>query len=684
MREMVKGSNISLAALSENIDSVIVSLGWGSSTGEGDADVSVLLLDLNGKVRSDADFYFYNNPVAADGSVQLLGKTPTADGNEDRISFDLTAVSSEVDRIVLAASRYEGARFGELDCVQLALADGGGEELLRFAIDDADAVSAIIFGELYRRAEEWKFRAVGQGYEAGLAGLATDFGVDIDDDAAAEEAPDEAEGDDRTDMTVSATATAPAGEPRQQEALAAVPSPRRPEDEGRPRKAAARPRTAKKKVTLPKAAKKTLAENESWKDARLFPASALKSDRERETRATSVLLSVMAQVPEFGRRLTAAFGAPAGHMETFTEVTLPHGDTPRRPDGVIRVERAGKLWTALVETKTNGSALKAEQVQAYMDIAARRGYEAVITLSNDVALEGSPLVEVKIDKRRKHKVALWHLSWAEVAHQAQLLIRHEGVGNAAHAWLLQELLHYLRHENSGCHGFQNMGPAWVPVRNGIDDETLCQGDPRALEVVESWERLVRQVCLRLGGELGQKVLPVQRTRRGTDPQALRGRLADQFCLDGRLRSELRIEGTPGVLAISADLRTGKLRTSIEIPAPEQGYPLSWAKRLVRRLAEAPADLHVETLVEGDAAGPRGTLERLRPEPGDMLPKESTTQITGFRLSLLKSMGSTRGNAESGFIRSVDDAVHRFYTGVVVHLDGTTPRGTPSRSGATAG
>ncbi len=65
----------------------MVSLGWSSPTGEGDADVSVLLLTADGKVRSDADFYFYNNPVAADGSVQLLGKTPTADGNEDRISL---------------------------------------------------------------------------------------------------------------------------------------------------------------------------------------------------------------------------------------------------------------------------------------------------------------------------------------------------------------------------------------------------------------------------------------------------------------------------------------------------------------------------------------------------------------------------------------------------------------------
>lgn len=691
---MVKGSNIALSSLSDSVGSVIVSLGWASPTGEGDADVSVLLLGGQGKVRSDADFYFYNNAVAADGSVQLLGKAPTGEGSEDRIVFDLTAIPPDVERAVVAASRYGGARFGELDDLRVTLADGTGDGLLRFAIDDAGSVSAFIFGELYRRGEEWKFRAVGQGYDNGLAGLATDFGVDIDDDASDEvEQPD----DEAEDVVRPAAATAEqlprSPEPESSPTataeqvpstpLEAVPAPRRSEEDARSKKTAVRPRTAKKKVTLPKVVKKSLAENDSWKEARLFPVSALKSDRDRETRATSVLLSVMAQVPEFGRRLTAAFGAPAGRMETFTEVSLPHGDTPRRPDGVIRVERAGKLWTALVETKTNGNALKPEQVQAYADIAARRGYEAVITLSNDVALEGSPLVDVKIDGRRKHKVALWHLSWAEVAHQAQMLLRHEGVGNAAHAWLLQELLHYLQHENSGCHGFQNMGAAWVPVRRGIDDETLCQGDPRLLEVVESWERLIRQVCLGLGGELGHKVLPVRRAKRGADPGARRADMADRLCTDGRLHAELRIEGTPGVLAITADLRTGKLRTSFDIPAPDAGVPPStWSKRLIRRLAEAPADLHVETLVEGEAGGPRGTLERLRPEPADMLPKNGA-QITGFRLSLFKGMGNSRGNTESGFIRSVDDAVQRFHASVVTSLDRSAPRPTPSAEHAAA-
>lgn len=90
------------------------------------------------------------------------------------------------------------------------------------------------------------------------------------------------------------------------------------------------------------------------------------------------------------------------------------------------------------------------------------------------------------------------------------------------------------------------------------------------------------------------------------------------------------------------------------------------------LAEAPADLHVQSLVEGEN-GPRGTLERLRPEPGDLLPG-SGAPIAGFRLTLIKGMGNSRGNTESGFIRSVDDAVDRFYHGVVAHLGAVEARG----------
>lgn len=104
---------------------------------------------------------------------------------------------------------------------------------------------------------------------------------------------------------------------------------------------------------------------------------------------------------------------------------------------------------------------------------------------------------------------------------------------------------------------------------------------------------------------------------------------------------------------------------------------------MRQLDEAPADLHVETLVDGETGGPRGTLERLRPEPADILPANGA-RITGFRLSLFRGMGNTRGNAESGFIRSVDDSVDRFHTQVVTTLDRRAPRPRQPVVGAAAG
>lgn len=185
VREMSKGANVALAALSEDAASVVVHLSWSSAAGEGDADVSVLLLGPDGKVRDDGDFYFYNHPASPDGSVQLLGKTPAGNGSEDRVSLDLGAVPPGVERIVIAASQYGSGRFGDLEELRLTLADRSGELLLGYAIEDATDERAFLFGELYLREGAWKFRAIGQGYASGLAGLATDFGIDVDDEGRA-------------------------------------------------------------------------------------------------------------------------------------------------------------------------------------------------------------------------------------------------------------------------------------------------------------------------------------------------------------------------------------------------------------------------------------------------------------------------------------------------------------------
>lgn len=302
MQEISKGANVSLTALSEDAGAVVVSLSWSSASGAGDADVSVLLVDGDGKVRSENDFYFYNNPAAADGSVQLLGKAPTGSGDEDRISVDLTAVPEGVARIVVAASQYGGARFGDLDDLRMTVADRAGEPLVGFSIHDAGVETAFIFGELYRRGEEWKFRAVGQGYETGLAGLATDFGISVLEESevggegggVAADAEPAAQGAPAAEAEPGPPAGPAAVPPAVPPAIpAAVPAgPVAPEAGGSaavPAQARGRgPRTTRKKVTLPKVAGNSLAENDSWRPARLFPVPTLKSDRGRRVRGRRV------------------------------------------------------------------------------------------------------------------------------------------------------------------------------------------------------------------------------------------------------------------------------------------------------------------------------------------------------------------------------------------------------------
>ncbi|MFC4056585.1 TerD family protein [Actinomadura syzygii] len=650
---MLKGANVELATLTDAAGPVTVALRWSDPSGSGEADVAALLLGPSGKVRDDADFVFYNQPSTPDGSVQLLGKSPTGGGSEDRILLDLDALPPDVERVVVTASRYAGATFGDLDDLGLALFDSSGAALIEFDIADAASETAFVFGELYRRGGGWKFRAVGQGYASGLGGLAGDFGISVDDTP---EAPDTLE--TQVDVEPHEDPEPPAVPERpettvQDAAPADDPAPRRDTDGGGPSR---RVRTAKKRTTLPKAAGADLADHPSWQAARLFSVAGLRNDHEREARATSTLLAVMTQVPEFGRRLTARFNAPAGTVGTFVETSFKVGDGKVRPDGVIRVARAGRIWTALVETKTGGSPLKADQVQAYLDVAARNGYETVITLSNDLALgDEHPLT---VDKRRLRKVALRHLSWAEVAHEAHMLCHHHGLANPVHTWMLGELLHYLRHDGAGCHGFQDMGPSWVPLRNAIGAGTLRPGDKHAERVAESWEKLVRQLCLRLSGETGLNVAPVARRRRG----GAAGRRADlvrSLVESGRMDAELRMPDAAGPVRVEADLRTGQIETAVEVPSAVRARPLTRVQWLLRQLDDAPPELRIEALAGGRAEGPCDLLKNLRSEPGLLVPGDGG-EIASFRLTLPTGMGAKRGTDETGFVRSVDVAVDRFH------------------------
>jgi restriction system protein len=186
MRELAKGANVVLAPHLSGITVVRAVLSWQPMQGV-DVDASALLLGPDGKVRSDKDFVFYNTPRSADGSVRHEGKTTSAERISDVLQVNLPAVPSTVHRIVLAASldAPPEVTFGRLANLQLQIEAPAGSAIVKYVIADASTETAFVCGELYRRGREWKFRAVGQGWDSGLAGLATDFGITVDDDSAA-------------------------------------------------------------------------------------------------------------------------------------------------------------------------------------------------------------------------------------------------------------------------------------------------------------------------------------------------------------------------------------------------------------------------------------------------------------------------------------------------------------------
>lgn len=174
---MLKGGNVPVPA-----PEVRVELGWQAAPGTPDVDASALLL-VSGRVRDDGDFVFYNQAAHASGAVRHEGKRPAGGAVTDTLTVALASVEPAVDTVVLAASA-DGGTFGSVPGLYIRVLDAAsGAELARFDSRDAGGETAFVLGELYRRQGAWKFRAVGQGYDTGLAGLATDFGISVEEPA---------------------------------------------------------------------------------------------------------------------------------------------------------------------------------------------------------------------------------------------------------------------------------------------------------------------------------------------------------------------------------------------------------------------------------------------------------------------------------------------------------------------
>lgn len=186
-----KGQKIDLTKTNPGLSKITVGLGWDTNKYDGgkdfDLDASVFCLNAQGKTGADTDFIFYNNPKNANGSVLHTGdnRTGEGEGDDEQVNVELAAVPGEVDKIAFCITIHDAVarsqNFGQVSNAFVRIVDEqSGTELIRYDLgEDFSVETAVVVGELYRHGGEWKFSAIGSGFQDGLAGLARNYGLSI-------------------------------------------------------------------------------------------------------------------------------------------------------------------------------------------------------------------------------------------------------------------------------------------------------------------------------------------------------------------------------------------------------------------------------------------------------------------------------------------------------------------------
>ena len=187
---LTKGGNVNLSKEAPGLTKIKLGLGWDVRKTDGagfDLDALAFVVGANGKVRSDSDFVFFNNKKSSDGTVEHTGdnRSGEGDGDDESIVIDLANIPTDVEKVIAAVVIFDGETkgqsFGQVEKAYVrVINETGGAEIARFDLsEDASTVTAMIFGEVYRNNGEWKFKAIGQGYNDGFKALVASYGVNV-------------------------------------------------------------------------------------------------------------------------------------------------------------------------------------------------------------------------------------------------------------------------------------------------------------------------------------------------------------------------------------------------------------------------------------------------------------------------------------------------------------------------
>ncbi len=397
--------------------------------------------------------------------------------------------------------------------------------------------------------------------------------------------------------------------------------------------------------------------------ARLFPVLSTTS---KEGRATSILLSCLSKIDEFGAALLDSVDQKVGVRSTtttFTEVVFdkqPDGKFDR-PDGLIVVSTGKRQWTALVEAKVGNAKLLTEQKEKYRAIAKLNGMDCVITISNEFAMSAQihPLDEVR---NSRSKIPVFHWSWMFILTQAELLLKQDALEDSDQANLLNELRRFLSHESTGVQGFDRMPPAWQEVNRLVSaGGVISLKSADASDVINAWHQETRDLSLILSRltetDVGLKLSKAAgkdiKQRRKDDLELLKS--------ESSLSCSLDIADAAAPLDISAKLVARTFEIGMHLRAPEDrkssSARLNWVLRQIKNANDD--DLYIRLLWPGRNEPTLHSVKDLRENPKRVDEENKHLAPHSFFVFMAKRTGA-RFTQRANFISDLETYVPQFY------------------------
>lgn len=421
--------------------------------------------------------------------------------------------------------------------------------------------------------------------------------------------------------------------------------------------------------------------------ARLFPVLATTS---KEGRTTSIVLSCITNVFEFGQSLLKSVGVRVGKrasIEAYTEIVFAGSKSKEkdRPDGLLVVKTGQREWRALVETKVATNLLTDEQVERYRVLAKEHAIDCVITISNQFSSlpNNHPLEAVR---KSRSRIPVYHWSWMFILTIADLLINNDEVEDIDQVFLLNELKRFLTHESAGIKGFDRMPPEWTELNKLV---SAAEGIPAKSEaahvVLEAWHQETRDLSLILSRQT-ETVVRERLPKKHFDDPTLR--LKEEFSSlreKKRLQAVLDIPDAASPLEIYANLMTRTISVEMFLRAPEDKKStkarVNWLLRQLKSV-ETP-DIHIRLMWPGSSEATIHPLEDLKEDPSTAETGKENMQVLGFHILLSRRVGAKFAQ-QMNFIALLEDIVPEYYGEVGQNLVAwrkAAPRIRPQRDEA---